>query len=181
MERKRKIRRPAKVRSITASLSVGEDDFTNLPDGCKHVVRAAVVSDSGELLTKMDSPVSFYVTMLSYLETRKGIHELFGEKSDMHFAIKLTHSSVAADRESYERVGKEVPDSIARSDSALSSIIRKSSNGDDRHLNGFHDRAMERYEVLSQTITKGEFDSINSDDLEDFDFNASFSDSMAEA
>ena len=48
-------------------------------------------------------------------------------------------------------------------------------------MNGFHDRAMERYEVLSQTITKGEFDSINSDDLEDFDFNASFSDSMAEA
>ena len=54
MERKRKIRRPAKVSSITASLSVGEDDFTNLPDGCKHVVRAAVVSDSGALLTKMD-------------------------------------------------------------------------------------------------------------------------------
>ena len=177
MDRER--RNPVKVSSVTASLSIGEDNFTNIPDGCRNVVMAAVISDSGELLQKMETPVAFYVTMLSYLKTREGIHELFGEQSNRHFAIKLTYSSVQADSQSYREKGNEVPKSIVRAENALESIIKHSVKGNDVPLSSFHDKAMQRYEIVSQTITKSEFDSINSEEFDDF--NVKFSDSMAEA
>ena len=153
---------PYKVESISANLKLGTGDYDLVPEGCKHLIVKAAVSDSGELMMKVDSPVVFYVTLLAYLDERKGLHRLFDEPSDRHLAINFVYSSVQADELTHKKSGKGVPSNVVRAKEAIGVIVRNLEKGNEVGLDLFHDAATGRYQIISDELTVNNTDNFDS-------------------
>ena len=138
-------------KAIRLELVLAEGDYRNIPESLKSSVKASVARDTGEIMLKTNSPAKFYVSLIWYLDNRKGIAtDLFKEKTRMHFALYLMHSSVLARMQTNERSGddeeKEMLDGVSF---VIGKIVKSTQKGDDRALKHFHNKAMENYSLMA--------------------------------
>ena len=87
------------IQSVEVNIRLGYGDYSNVVDGAKGVIMKAAVKDSGGIMSKLDSPVTFYVTLLTYFEKRINLHRLFGHDDHRVLAVEFVHSSLKAEIE----------------------------------------------------------------------------------
>ena len=138
-------------KAIKLELVLAEGDYRNIPGPLKSSVKASVARDTGEIMLKTNSPGKFYVSLIWYLDNRKGLAtDLFKEETKMHFALYLMHSSVLARMKTNEVSGddeeNEMLDGI---NYVIGKMVKSTEKGDDRALEHFHKKAMENYSLMA--------------------------------
>ena len=138
-------------KAVRLELVLAEGDYRNIPEALKSSVKASVARDTGEIMLKTNSPGKFYVSLIWYLDNRKGIAtDLFKEKTRMHFALYLMHSSVLARMQTNERTGDDEENEILGSvKNIIGEMVKITEKGDDSALEHFHKKAMESYSLMA--------------------------------